>query len=104
MALPIQLPPDWGSRARMLRAGFKCCHEQGLLTMSNLAGEFHPLSELTAYSDNDITPLMRFNLRDDLYHKFLLMVWGEAQIHRLGCLCPPPSPPPPPFGPRPQLV
>ena len=52
MTSPIQLPPDWGSRTRLLRAGFKCCHEQGLLTIANLAREDHPLSELTAYQDN----------------------------------------------------
>ena len=65
-----------GSRARLLNAALLCCNDQYLLNLRNLDDAHFPVSELHWYLDNDISAIMRLNLNETVYKKFVEFAWG----------------------------
>ena len=65
-----------GSRTRLLNAALLCCNDHYLHTLRNLEDAYFPVSELHWLLDNDISAIVRINLNEAVYKKFVQFAWG----------------------------
>ena len=72
-----QASKQHGSRKRILNAALLCCIDQYLLTLCDLEETYFPVSELHWRHDNAVSAIMKRNLSEKFYIRFLQFAWGS---------------------------